>query len=441
MSQPINPTTSLSYQHLELSGVKPNAPQKNGESSSRCKISKIEALPLPVTLVRAIAEICDRGGVGFLFPTPGLDFPSLIEHATGSPIQATLQKAFKKIDKICNRFEALRREHFQEGKSLPEDLLNLYKTVEKNRNYSLAKELETFLDNRDNLIFWKKMGVSNFDLDQVESYHEINEAYFAIDKQSANLEQKDFQLQGLRLTSIPSDLLSHFQIHKLDVGENLISEISESLGNHLRITELHLNHNHLTTLPESFGNLTLLQKLTLNDNRLSSLSTSFGNLAQLETLWLQNNRLPSLPDSFENLKHLRILTLNSNKLTHLPENFGNLANLENLTINKNQLERLPESFSRLVLLRQLGLNGNKLQALPKEFKNLIQLETLTLAQNSLPFLPMSIVSLKNLQRLLLTGNSLIILEDVRKKFPPLGKSLDAAEMKKNQLFREKQCRN
>ncbi len=47
---------------------------------------------------------------------------------------------------------------------------------------------------------------------------------------------------------------------------------------------LDLRNNQLTTLPESIGNLTKLKYIKLDDNQLTTLPESIGNLTQLNQL-------------------------------------------------------------------------------------------------------------------------------------------------------------
>ena len=64
----------------------------------------------------------------------------------------------------------------------------------------------------------------------------------------------------------------------------------------LYITAINLSNNQLTELPESVGNLTQLTLLILDNNELNKLPESIFNLTQLTQLSLSNNQLTELPE-------------------------------------------------------------------------------------------------------------------------------------------------
>jgi leucine-rich repeat protein SHOC2 len=125
-----------------------------------------------------------------------------------------------------------------------------------------------------------------------------------------------------------------------------------------RSTHLDLYQQHLTTLPDSLGNLTDLVSLRLVDNRLTTLPDSIGNLTNLRELRLYQNQLKTLPDSITNLQQLTWLSLSLNRFTVFPEQIAELTNLIGLRLNGNQLTVLPQSITRLTNLTHLDISGN-----------------------------------------------------------------------------------
>lgn len=170
----------------------------------------------------------------------------------------------------------------------------------------------------------------------------------------------------------------------LDLHNNRITSLPDSIGSLSGLTELHLYSNQLTSLPDSIGNLTSLIGLYLFNNQITSLPNTIGNLSSLTNLNLYNNKLTNLPDSIGNLSSLTGLYVYNNKLTSLPNSIGNLSNLTDLYLPSNQLTSLPNSIGNLSKLVVLNLNNNQLTSLPDSIKNLSSLTDLNLINNLLP---------------------------------------------------------
>ncbi len=128
------------------------------------------------------------------------------------------------------------------------------------------------------------------------------------------------------LTAIIDALIitkTYTKIHTLNLVNNQLTSLPNSIGNLTQLQKLRLTFNHLTSLPDSIGNLTQLKTLSLGRNRLTSLPNSIGNLTQLQELYLRRNILTSLPNSIGNLTQLQELDLSFNfRFTFLPN--GNL---------------------------------------------------------------------------------------------------------------------
>ena len=138
----------------------------------------------------------------------------------------------------------------------------------------------------------------------------------------------------------------------------------EKLAPHLAI--LNLEDNKLEGLPESIGDFQMLRELSLGQNQISSLPDSIGNLLALTHLTLYNNRISSLPDSIGNLQRLVSLNISENQLSSLPDRIGDLANLRTLFLDQNQISSLPDRIGSLPRLVTLYINENNItyQQLP-----------------------------------------------------------------------------
>ncbi|XP_027066010.1 plant intracellular Ras-group-related LRR protein 6-like [Coffea arabica] len=200
------------------------------------------------------------------------------------------------------------------------------------------------------------------------------------------------------------------------------------------ICKLDLSNNDLQSIPESLtARLLNVMVLDVHSNQLKSLPNSIGCLSKLKTLNVSGNMLQSLPRTIENCRSLEELNANFNKLTQLPDTIGfELINLKKLLVNCNKLVFLPMSTSHLTSLQILDARLNCLRSLPEDLENLINLEVLNVSQNfhflaTLPYsiglllslveldvsynnittLPESIGCLKKLQKLRAEGNPLV----------------------------------
>jgi len=175
-------------------------------------------------------------------------------------------------------------------------------------------------------------------------------------------------------------------------------------------TKLDLSDNKLTALPESLGRLTQLQSLYLSGNQLTTLPESLGRLTQLQSLDLSGNQLTALPESLARLHKLWNLNLFSNKLQSLPDWLGGFTLLESLAVGNNPLQFLPDSLSHCSEIKWLDLGdeagGCPLGELPSFIRHLPKLKDLIAYKCGLTSLPVWLIELKNLTGLCLDRNPL-----------------------------------
>jgi Leucine-rich repeat (LRR) protein len=196
-------------------------------------------------------------------------------------------------------------------------------------------------------------------------------------------------------------------LRRLDLFNNQLTSLPESIGNLRELRKLELRFNQLTVLPPEIGNLRSLKELDLQNNQLTSLPAEIGNLRELRKLDLFRNRLTSLPAEIGNLRELRKLDLFRNRLTSLPPEIGNIRELRELELRFNQLTVLPAGIGQLTSLKWLNLQNNQLTSLPVVIGQLTSLVSLELNSNELTELPTSIGELSSLQILGLGNNDII----------------------------------
>ncbi|WP_347070152.1 leucine-rich repeat domain-containing protein [Flavobacterium sp. WV_118_3] len=168
----------------------------------------------------------------------------------------------------------------------------------------------------------------------------------------------------------------------------------KALKNPLKHTSLDLRNQNLKELPESIGQFKNLRQLYLDNNQLTSLPDAIGDLPQLDLLTLRNNQLTSLPDTIGNLSTLTYIDLKNNQLTSLPDAIGKLTRLTNIDLESNQLKTLPDSICSLTRVYSFNAANNQLTQLPELFGNMTQIQVLNLHHNQLTHLPESLGNLK-----------------------------------------------
>lgn len=217
-------------------------------------------------------------------------------------------------------------------------------------------------------------------------------------------------LSGMSLDSLPTPSLNLGSICKLDLSNNNIQSIPESLiARLLNLVVFDVHSNQLKSLPNSIGCLSKIKVLNVSGNLIESLPKTIENCRSLEELNCNFNKLSKLPDTigFE-LTNLKKLHINSNKLVFLPHSTSHLTSLLVLDARLNCLRSLPEDLENLTNLQVLNVSQNfqYLETLPYAIGLLISLVELDVSYNKITSLPDSMGCLRKLQRLSVEGNPL-----------------------------------
>jgi len=106
----------------------------------------------------------------------------------------------------------------------------------------------------------------------------------------------------------------------------------------LQLEELDVSNNVLTTIPDSIADMSNLQKLTVSGNKLTTVPHSIGKLSKLTLLDIKSNEIAELPIEMGKLLELKKIDCSHNMLTELPWEMGSLQqNLSVLEIGHNPL--------------------------------------------------------------------------------------------------------
>ena len=179
------------------------------------------------------------------------------------------------------------------------------------------------------------------------------------------------KLLGNQLNTLPSSLDSLISLEKLNLGLNDLKNIPNWIRNLRSLKKLGLGGNKgLSRFEEWIYLLPQIIELNLYDNDIKELPESIGLLNSLEVLIMPNNNLTILPESFKKLSSLKKLDLSWNDITILPEWINSLSSLEELNLRGNKLLKLPHSMSSIQSLRSLNVSLNKdIIQIPEDLKN------------------------------------------------------------------------
>ncbi|XP_070685590.1 DISP complex protein LRCH3 [Pempheris klunzingeri] len=197
-------------------------------------------------------------------------------------------------------------------------------------------------------------------------------------------------LSGRKLKEFPRSAANHdlTDTTRADLSRNRLSELPLEVCLFVSLESLNLYQNCLRSLPDSLLNLQALTYLNLSRNQLSVLPVVVCSLP-LKVLIACNNKLVSLPEELGQLRHLTELDVSCNEIQTLPSQVGQLEALRDLNIRRNHLVTLPPELADLPLVR-LDFSCNKVTSLPVCYRQLTQLQTIVLDNNPLQTPPAQI---------------------------------------------------
>ncbi|XP_030620662.1 leucine-rich repeat and calponin homology domain-containing protein 3 [Chanos chanos] len=197
-------------------------------------------------------------------------------------------------------------------------------------------------------------------------------------------------LSGRKLKEFPRSAANHdlSDTTRADLSRNRLSELPLEVCVFVSLEHLNLYQNCLRSLPDSLINLQALTYLNVSRNQLSTLPVSVCSLP-LKVLIACNNKLVSLPEELGQLRQLTELDVSCNEIQTLPPQIGQLESLRDLNIRRNHLVRLPVELAELPLV-SLDFSCNKVTSIPVCYRKLRHLQSIILDNNPLQSPPAQI---------------------------------------------------
>ncbi|KAG8260799.1 biological adhesion [Homalodisca vitripennis] len=224
------------------------------------------------------------------------------------------------------------------------------------------------------------------------------------------------------------------QFEKVDLGDNLISELHQIFNSSVVIRDLNLDSNHITTLNDNVFYGTKAGRIILAMNKIDNISQgAFSGLEDtLEYIDLERNLLAKFPNAISHLRKLKYLYLPMNKITKLDNHeFTNFSkSLKAVSLAGNQFDHVPQqALEKCVKLTHVNLGYNLIRELKQD--DFIgwgeYVDTLLLQNNRIMRLGSNVFNnTPNLRELSLSFNRLLEIES--DTFSDVAKSLESLEI-------------
>ncbi|KAJ6417209.1 hypothetical protein OIU84_003006 [Salix udensis] len=171
----------------------------------------------------------------------------------------------------------------------------------------------------------------------------------------------EISLQGLGLSSVPSEVWESNEIVKADLSRNSIQELPVELSFCVSLQCLILSRNKISDWP--FAVLKSLPNLFMFEaGQQCSYTDSIRWISS--KLYLRQVQLREIPSDILSLQQLQVLNLSQNSLHSIPEGFKNLSSLTELDLSDNNISALPPELGLLEpSLQALRLDGNPLRSI------------------------------------------------------------------------------
>lgn len=242
------------------------------------------------------------------------------------------------------------------------------------------------------------------------------------------------------------DMTECSQLRKLDLTGNQLSTVDSLKG--LRdvatsLVYLNLSNNGMVDM-DVVEDMPQINVLNVSNNKIDRILQSVNKLTQLRALILGHNQIKTI-EHIDTLEQLNTLVVSHNQIKDIPK-MPLLTEMAKISAAHNKISKIPD-LSMYGKLKELRLNDNRITTIPEHFRECSSLRVIDLGSNKLDdwtsIAPLA--SLEKLDNLNLKGNPICSESDYRKRVvemvPSLrildGERFDAHFLKRREKLRRK----
>jgi Leucine-rich repeat (LRR) protein len=159
-----------------------------------------------------------------------------------------------------------------------------------------------------------------------------------------------------------ADTLPAEKVLRLSFKRKLPADFNDKIVKYKYLQELHLKSMRLKAIPQTVWSLHNLTVLDVSNNKLTEISDSLGELLYLERLIINRNDIAALPKQISQLTHLRYIDMFSTQIADFPPEISLLENtlkeidMRIILMNDSEKQRLQNYLPKTKFLFSRSCN-------------------------------------------------------------------------------------